>query len=307
MEFALKFPEWFLEDQSVKNVKFYKIFPEIGLSNFEKNVRLDNFSTAHEFAIDLLYKINGILASKLSAVSSENHAILFLLHQSLSTTSDKLVYFLKREDGKIKLVLPVNIYDKSGKVVYRVGESIFKIYGKISKKIDLPKLESLVEFKLFSANNLPLDDYKLVFSSNDIEGVWDIITMSMRGIKSCQSWDVDNKLRQNIIGSVLDPNCGIIYLTHDKSNSEYGSHMVKRSMVRFVKGIYDQKPKIIIDKMYPSFNNRVFLLFKEELERRSNLPVEYGPEIEKGKYFLPGNYNNLPKPYLDSEILFGDI
>src|ERR1700691_2673713 len=78
----------------------------------------------------------------------------------------------------------------------------------------------------------------VVFSSDP----WDMTTMSMRGIESCQSWgrfgdynDYDNYMPQNahcrkLTGSIIDPCCAIIYIT-DHTPTQYGSKMLARAVV----------------------------------------------------------------------------
>jgi hypothetical protein len=70
--------------------------------------------------------------------------------------------------------------------------------------------------------------HKVVFSTNP----WDILTMSMRGIDSCMEWGSTH--RNCLIGSVLDPYLGVMYVTNGQRTS-YGSHMNFRSVVRLVK------------------------------------------------------------------------
>jgi hypothetical protein len=69
--------------------------------------------------------------------------------------------------------------------------------------------------------------YKVVFSSHP----WDIATMSMRGIRSCQSWR--GGYNKCLVGSIVDPCAAIIYI-EDKKSNKYGKLMFARAVVRLV-------------------------------------------------------------------------
>jgi hypothetical protein len=69
--------------------------------------------------------------------------------------------------------------------------------------------------------------YKVVFSSHP----WDIATMSMRGIRSCQSWR--GGYNKCLVGSIVDPCAAIIYI-EDKKSNKYGKLMLARAVVRLV-------------------------------------------------------------------------
>lgn len=113
-------------------------------------------------------------------------------------------------------------------------------------------LNSIIDYELSNADNL-----KIVFSTHP----WDIATMSMRGISSCQSWT--HQYSSHLIGSILDPYCGIIYITNG-GNTKYGSKMLVRSIVRVVaknKNAVDSnlnKHKLLIESPYV-FNNKGYV------------------------------------------------
>ena len=66
--------------------------------------------------------------------------------------------------------------------VFKKTKSISKVFPGMG----LPNCQSPASaFK----NSRSLKDYKIVFSSNGKEGLWDIATMSARGITSCQGWN----------------------------------------------------------------------------------------------------------------------
>lgn len=120
---------------------------------------------------------------------------------------------------------------------------------------------------------------KIVFSSDQLEGAWDIATMSMRGIHSCMRWD-SGKM-SNLVGSVIDPCCGIIYITDDSEYGNYGSRMLYRSVVRYV---VHQKfgPAIFLERSYAGDaahddnENTWYMinfLFASILHKQTGLPI----------------------------------
>jgi hypothetical protein len=126
---------------------------------------------------------------------------------------------------------------------------------------------------------------------------WDIATMSMRGIDSCMSWKGSRSA--NLIGSIVDPCCAVIYLTNNqlhtiakKSGSEalVGTEMLARSVVRYVLNEKGQDPSLLLERLYihPKLSSSKegaplsggvlsdFLIgaFSTWLEKHSSLPVE---------------------------------
>jgi hypothetical protein len=108
--------------------------------------------------------------------------------------------------------------------------------------------ELLSKFK-----HIKLEEFKkahIYFSSVEKNGIWDIATMSMRGIHSCMKWS--SKQSKHLIGSIIDPFTAVIYIT-DKTKLKYGSKFLRRSVVRYMvyntgKNVY--KPFIFIERVY---------------------------------------------------------
>jgi len=98
-------------------------------------------------------------------------------------------------------------------------------------------------------------DLTVVFSGTGNKALWDIATMSMRGISSCQSWSGFTIHCQKLVGSMLDPCCGIIYTTTG-ANTKRGPLMQSRSVVRFViKGSGKNKhAAILIENTYGAWD-----------------------------------------------------
>lgn len=113
--------------------------------------------------------------------------------------------------------------------------------------------------------------YHIGFSSDGIDGLWDIATMSMRGVCSCMHWDNHNS--RSLIGSIVDPFLGIIYLT-DKSNTEYGVSFKYRSLVRFVRDIKYHENYLFIERVYFDSGNTHPYSYKNKITRDSAWEVQ---------------------------------
>lgn len=158
------------------------------------------------------------------------------------------------------------------------------------------------------------------FSSDKIIGMWDIATMSMRGVSSCMHWD--NQHSRHLLGSLTDPFLGIIYTT-DKSKTDYGFAFKKRALVRFIYDTTTKEYKLLLERTYVDtgnkdphiYNNRdiqpllTFSLFKNFLSKKVNnkykiisykeLPISrnfgenlaFIPEPDSLKYLKPCNWS----------------
>jgi len=199
--------------------KFEKIFPYIGLSNFEHNIMDAKGQLSFIFS-------NSSFASKVTD------------HYASTADPEWLKY-------TYNIISPI-------------------LFGIVFSKYNY-------EWIKFKFKNRKL---KLVFSSD----AWDIATMSMRGINSCQAWF---KPRANkLIGSIIDPCCAIIYITNG-DKSKYGTEMLHRAIVRYV--IHDTLgPCLFLEQTYSqSFKDYekdiIEFLFASVLKQKTGLPVIYKP------------------------------
>jgi hypothetical protein len=87
----------------------------------------------------------------------------------------------------------------------------------------------------------------IVFSGSGNAAMWDIATMSMRGISSCQTWGSYHA--KHLIGSMADPYMGIIYMAN-RGNTSKGPRMSRRAVVRFVLNNKTGKPAILLERVY---------------------------------------------------------
>jgi hypothetical protein len=134
----------------------------------------------------------------------------------------------------------------------------------------------------------------ICFSSDGIEGMWDIATMSMRGAMSCRHWDNPRaKARYNIVADMTSPILGIIYLT-DGSMTEYGLSMNKRALIRlerYLPRVPGTAPDVIyMDRIYMKTTNR------DPLEYVNNDPIS-SVTREVFKYFLRNKLNSKARAH----------
>jgi hypothetical protein len=297
-----EFPKWFSDHPVFKEIKtITKIFPKIGLSNCEEDMnaeRKENVVSARsllrKFNSELLVVQRSLGTFKNDENAAKHKKIITLLRRDLTKNKEG---FISIKDNIINLSLPDDVILPDAKKSYfRAGESIFKVYNKIADSVvnyhHMYQFEHFTEFKQFSQANIP-NKLKIVFSSDGIEGAWDIATMSERGISSCQSWIGEYK--HCVIGSVLDPFVGIIYSTSG-SKTKQGTKMIHRSIVRFVIDNKDKKPYILIDRMYPQEDRETLNNFKDFLSKKVSGKFEIFSNISNAKFnssYLP--LNNIRK------------
>ena len=305
--FAKKdFPSFITKHPIFKTVKtIKKIFPDIGLPNCEKIVTIDNTKQIKENAEylikDLSYRLSNHVYSPY-----RDQKLLDDLKQTLKTS-------IITKDGKISLNLSKEVLDKNGKVAFKKGEGVFKVYNKVRRDYSayLSPLESINQFKVFSSVNIPNTEHTIRFSSDGAEGLWDIATMSMRGISSCQSWG--KEYCQRLIGSLVDPFTGIIYLTSG-AKTEYGSKMLRRCVVRFVVNKRNKRPSLFVEKMYPDHNQAVmdqFIEFLKEKTKNKFSIYTYNDNCNIDNVVIPTsktifNLDVDERSYRDAEIDYED-
>ena len=312
-------PKWLKQNKLFTEVKsIAKVFPSIGLSNFSEEFILDNSKEIEHAALVLIDALDHDVAKRKAGLSKFNdgsHKIGKKRKTNLSTIIEVLDtldiqmrnktrgFLTKTETGKITLNLPTDIVPKNDPklATFKKGQGLLRSLNQINetlkdnKFVQLKAPDNLPSFKTFSAVNIPAKgNSRIVFSSTDPEGLWDIATMSMRGIASCQSWDSDYP--KCLIGSILDPFVGIIYLTSG-AKQEHGTKMVRRCMVRFAINEKTMKPVIVLDRMYPSLDKSVRNAFITCIKKRliDKYEVLYAEEHADRNYgeFVPHLYMPL--------------
>lgn len=294
-----KFPSFITSHAVFKKFKeIKKVFPEIGLPNTEKEIEVDNKKEAQTVASALLVEMHQTISERLRTINKfaakksdmgpkrkkklEN-ATLLLTSVKNGITKSRANFFIVN-NGRITINLPFDVSDVDDKVAFKSGEGMFRVYNKLNEVLReghflaMEKLENLHQFKEFSAKNVPSLKYKIRFSSDGSDGAWDIATMSMRGVSSCQSWGTGNS--SHIVGSLVDPFTAILYLTSGTKFNEYGSKMIRRCVVRFVVDEKKKVPFLALERMYPSMERGALDAFISFMKERTDnkFDVVYLPE-----------------------------
>lgn len=308
----------FISDHKVfkQPIKLSKIFPSIGLKNFKEpcdlvrppiDLKKENYITA---LITVMH--NALIAARDEASNFGDRIQYLLLGEEQKNELAKLdeVYNLvllvkgvipqietfnnsferivqTNPEGRIELRLVEDVLSSKGKKVFGKGSSLFSVFAKLREQftangLNFINLDQLNEFKTFNAENVPNKKYMVVFSSDGEDGAWDILTMSMRGIKSCQRWDGDYP--RCLIGSVVSKFVGIIYITSGADFEGRGAKMMRRSIVRYAIDADAGKPCILVDKMYPAgageeIDKETQKIFIKTLSDKTKLPVYFAPSL----------------------------
>jgi hypothetical protein len=97
------------------------------------------------------------------------------------------------------------------------------------------------------------------FTSANEQGLWDLTTMSMRGVMSCMHWS-NHRHVPALIGSVTDPFLGMVYIT-DGTKTVYGPRITRRSLVRFVKNFDTDEYELVLERVYKDTGNKDPLVY----------------------------------------------
>jgi hypothetical protein len=278
-------PRWMTKHSVFKSIgKIEKVFPNIGLPNGSEPCDI-----VGNFAIEEAKTLLDIIASEIRApleVFAKGSYIgeCELIGQLDAMFCDRMDDFITYSKGEIVLKLPDDISVCNDTVKYPKGMPLFDLYCQCRRSFAdhawlMPQLEKLPGYKNFVSNNVSSDASSIVFASDGIDGLWDIATMSMRGISSCVRWG--GKYKLTLIGSIADPFTGVIYLTSGKNIAKYGTRMIKRFVVRFVIDGNKEKPYLLIDRMYPSLSDNVLKAFTGFLHSKTGLDVHFGPNIPR--------------------------
>ena len=279
--------------------KVDKVFPKIGLPNCKEKINIDPLSLLKTYATNVIadigYHLSTITNNHLcmeeydpyrydilsveDRQKSKNIGVIARnLNVIIGGNIDCYTRCISIENGALSIRVPKDVLDIKNNIVIREGQSLFKAYNYLidmSSKTSFANyftiLDHMQSFKDFSSNNISTKDLNIVFSSDDEDGLWDIATMSMRGFRSCQSWD--GQYKNNLIGSIVDPFVGVIYLEGSGKGTQYGSKMIRRCIVRFVADSKNNKPAILIDRMYPQHNKEVADAFVSFIKNKTNLNV----------------------------------
>ena len=309
------------------NKSITKIFPLIGLENSSKDITLEITEEAKNAADALVETISETLKARSAQITkaadrarnktvdaekqAKISACLSLLNGMIDALDDR--NSVVNLGNKITLSIPIDI-SVADKVILRKGERLFGAYNKLNEMLvdgglqRLPVLDKMPAFKTFSSLNIPTDGGRIIFASDGEDGLWDIATMSMRGIESCQSWTSDTS--SHIVGSMVDPFTGIIYMTSGAPHKNLGPKMMRRCVVRFI--VNDRKVQaLFLERMYPQEDSSVHSSFKKFLEEKTGgkfkVHISSNRGVMPAGYFVPlGGFVKLlearNQPYRDSGI-----
>lgn len=289
-----QYPEWLRAHTVFKEMnKIDKVFPKIGLSNFSEDCDILNsneaLAEAGRLGSKLMYDINAtknklfpLLDTTLRSDAKDRNEICAKMQNTINLLD--CVYrsmqyndYNKIIEGKVVMRLRSDIFSGGDKnPTFRKDEAILRVVNKLWEMcktvgVECNPVDQLPEFKNFSRVNIPNKKYKLVFSSTGEDGAWDIGTISMRGVISCQSWNAPQS--RGLIGSISSKFVGVIYVASEQDIPGYGNKMLNRSLVRFAIHKTTKKPALILDRMYPNPNADTIALFKKALKEKSGLEV----------------------------------
>lgn len=301
------YPEWLRKHVVFKEMsKIDKVFPRIGLPNFKEPCDIMN-------SVEAMAEGNNLGSLFIRELGSAQRQLYAKLELELkSTAKDRndncgkiqfiislisaTVYSLNSRDyakiieGKVVLRLRADIFNGTKTPVFRKDEALIRVINKIWEmcsevKVEMTKTDQYQEFKNFSRVNVPSKKYTVIFSSSGDDGAWDIGTISMRGVTSCQAWNAPQS--RGLIGSISSKFVGVIYIASDQEIPGYGSKMLNRSLVRFVIHRTTRKPALFLDRMYPNQNNDTLNVFKNVLKEKSGIDVFSTSETNVGDFYIP--------------------
>lgn len=301
------YPEWIKNHSVFKEMnKIDKIFPSIGLPNFKEPCDIMNSAEASQEAANLGRKLISELnvaqrelylklENALGSSSKDRNELCGKIQNTITAITN-VIYsmnygdYIQKSEGKIVLRLRSDIFNGDKNPSFRKDEAILRVINKLydmceEVKYSPKKVDQLQEFKNFSRVNIPNKKYNIVFSSYGEEGAWDLGTISMRGIVSCQAWSAPQS--RGLIGTISSKFVGVIYVESDQNVPGFGSKMLNRSMVRFAVNKRTKKPAIVIDRMYPNDNKETAEAFKKILNDKSGLDIIYNNGQSLVDYYIP--------------------
>ena len=186
---------------------------------------------------------------------------------SLITTQKKWPSFLKNSPlTKIKTI-----------------EKSFSAFGLDDCRADAPEMSVILYGKDGVCKYIGA--LKIVFSTHP----WDIATMSMRGITSCQRWS-GGEYKHRLVGTMVDPYAGIIYLTDGRAYRR-GERMFARAVVRITADRITGKPSIFLERIYVNSGVRQPGIFSDAAATK----------------FLNFIQSKLPKDIVVDRLCYGEI
>jgi hypothetical protein len=258
-----KYPEFIRNNSHIKNCEIIKSFKDFEISDYRE-------TCTHKCNISMETYVKNLKSALVKYTSNwEGWSLLLsstitLMRSSLANLASKITVSSIKKNGM--LVLPcevkVNNYYRGKLITYQKGDSLLDLLNRLYQDLEefgciyTAKL-SLYKKLLVDGANLELswnDDLEVVFSTHP----WDIATMSMRGIKSCQSWGKTQSTC--LIGSIIDPNMGVMYITDGKPYAKYGERMLARAVVRLTAPMHRFKDTQYVEATEEDKKKRAFVI-----------------------------------------------
>ena len=312
-----------------------KVFKDYGLDDFRAPINMSDFSVysglyafikniMNEYTVSLKTCFRDYYENKQEevprfdsySIAPEDSVMIDVIDFASITDqfATEMVSLMVSDSSSLKITKNI----RAGKIRYDAGASIIKIYNSIGSKLiglnsvlsevlsesyfNFIAIEETEAFKAVSeyqskANSVK-ENYTLVFSTK----LKDLVGISARGINSCQSVadekgnciDIHDD-NQRLIGTILSRYVGVCYLTNGEQMGTRGEKMVFRALIRQALDLESEKPYIMVDKLKPSINPKVYTIMQEELQKHSSIPVLIADKIEQTKYFIPDE--DIPHEY----------
>lgn len=316
-------PDWFTKHNAFSKVKgnrIFKIFSTFGLKDFREQIA-DDASVLEDYK-DRLISFSSLIIKGASNVlhgkrgeSQEEVQQAFSRERQLEQITYRFMQEVMRPAtwvaDKHRLTIKIESDDKRFRI--DAGTSIVKAYNilkdvAIKLGINAPAIELTQEFKNYSKRG----GTAVIFSTNPE----DIAGMSSRSEwESCQTLSVAEGLNGCVVGSVLSKFIGIVYITSGTNYEGRGERMMARCLVRFAIDTNNNKPAILIDKMYPSHNMKLLSNIKDIIQKRTSVPVYIAAELKSAdedfaRFRVPQEVHPGMEPsdksYMDTAEVFTD-
>ena len=229
-----------------------KVFPRIGLKNCKvklSSATIDKQIAYETYANDIMNAFAYIGIYDISRDKSCYNDMYLLKHLTSHeyTYDDAKCEVIEKKD---QTIIQMSAGHKFTHFKLNKDRDLIDLFEQV-KNADIPKTELT---KLNKVNlNLKPDlgkNLSICFTSDGNKGYWDLATMSMRGVSSCMAWSSGHA--PSLIGTILDPYAGMIYITDGKS-TKHGEKIIARSVVRLAVNQYPrnkQKPIILLEPIY---------------------------------------------------------
>jgi hypothetical protein len=271
-----------------------KVFPNIGLKNCEmklSSLKMTGTSIYSSFISSLLDELaSAATALYKKGLEKKNYKNLQNDIYNITNEIEDRDYdneyknfIIMNKKNNYTLVFPQTSYygckiQKFSVLKLNKERELIPLLSDLNTHLNAAKITPInttINTKLTAEDMCSIDanNISICFSSDGQKGYWDIATMSMRGISSCMRWSGEHS--RSLIGSILDPYAGIIYLTGNKT-TKYGKKMLARSVVRMVVN-NKNKPLLLMEPVYPhqyEYDDDISFIFKTFLEQKTGLEVK---------------------------------